>query len=110
MAIIVEDLANDLAIRDHHLGTIGVQQNGAEQGNMLHLPLHAGHLNVLANPEWLGENDRQSRDDIAEDSLHGECNAGARDSQPGYQRQQLDTKVLQCHDGEQQQHQPADDP
>ena len=93
-AVVVDDLADDLAVRHHDAGAVGVNQGGGEQFNRVHLPMHAGDLDVFADPETLDENDGQARDQVAQDALHGQADADARDAQSGDERQEFDLKIV----------------
>ena len=67
---------------------------GVEEVDRFHAALHTHDLHVLAHPERLGKNNRQSGDHVAQHALHGQGHAGARHAQPGDERQQFYPKVL----------------
>ena len=108
-AVVVDDLADDLAVRHHDAGKVGVNQGGREQFNRVHLPMHAGDLDVFADPKTFHENNGQTRDQIAQDALHGEADADARDAQSGDERQEFDLKIVRDEQQGQDEHEELHD-
>ena len=83
LAVVVQDFANDFAVRDDHHGHVGVAELGAEQLDRLDAPFHANHGNVFPDPERLGEDNGQPGGEIAQHPLHREGDAGASHSAAG---------------------------
>src|SRR6185312_14490254 len=107
---VVQDLADDLAVGDHHLRHVGVPERGAEEGDVLHRALLARHRDEVADLEGTRHHDRQPRDTVAENALHRERYPGAGDAETGNERQQLHAQVLQRHDREKREHQHPGEP
>jgi hypothetical protein len=99
-AAIVENLADDLAIRDHHLRPVRVSQRGAEQTDVEDFTFFLGDRNVFADMEGPREDDGKARGDIAEYPLHRQRHCRAGHTEARNQRHQFDTEILQRQYGE----------
>ena len=104
-AVVMQDFADDLAIRNHHFGHVRVIQRGLEHADGFHGALDPGNGDVFADAERACKYDRQAGDDVAQYALHRQCNPRARDPDPRDERQQLHPEILQRHDGEHAQNQ-----
>src|SRR4029077_15781885 len=100
--VVVEYLADYLAVGNDYVRGVDVRERRAEERDALHYSLNPGDGDVFPDTERLGEDDREARDHVAEHTLGGERDAGTGHTEPGEERQQFHAKVLQCHDGEQQ--------
>src|SRR5207302_6663445 len=68
-AVVVEDLADDLAIGYGDDGTVAVHEFRGKQLDVGDLAVDAEQLDVLADLVRLGEDDGQAGDEVAEHSL-----------------------------------------
>ena len=107
LPVVVQYLADDLAIGHHYCRVVRVAEDGGEEVDRFDLALDADDRDVLPNAERPGKYDRKARHQIAEHALHCQRNAGARHTQARNQRQELDAEILQRHDKEQGQYQEA---
>jgi hypothetical protein len=108
-AVVVQDLADDLAVRDHHAREVRVPERGVEQLDIQHLALLFRYRDVVADPERAREDDRQPGHQVAEHALHGERDPRPGDAESRDQRQELHAEVLQRHDHEETQHEDVRD-
>ena len=109
VAAVVEDFADDFTIGNNDPRVVAMKQRRGEKLDVGDLAIHANHFDVLADAKRLGENDRQSRDDIAEHTLRGQTDADARHADTRDQRRDLDAEFVQReHHGEAKHNQSHD--
>ena len=70
---------------------------GGGQLDRGHVALDAVHLDVLADPEGLGEDDGQPGHDVAQHALQREADADARHADAGDERRDLEAELVERH-------------
>src|SRR4029077_4424420 len=109
-AVVVEDLADHLAVGNDHAGSTDVPGGGVEKRDGFDHSLHPGYCDVLTDAKGLGKDNRKASYEIAENPLRGECHPSASDAEPSHERQQLDTEILQREQREEQRAECPGDP
>src|SRR5882762_10692387 len=97
-AVVVQDLADDLAVRDDDARPVGMEQRRREQLDRHDVAVHADQLDVLAYAKGLGENDREPRHHVAQHALERDTNAQAGDADAGDQWSDLEAELVERHD------------
>src|SRR5207237_533740 len=101
LAVVVQDLADDLAVGYYDFRTVRVPERGIEKADVEHLAFFLDDGNVLAYAERTREDDGEPGHDVSEHPLHGERDSRAGHTEPGDEREQFHPEVLQRHDEEQ---------
>ena len=87
--------ARDLAVRDAHHGAIERTNAGRTQADVIDGAHHVPHLQDIADPDGLIEDERRAGDDVFERLLRRERHRNAPDAQPGQRRREIHAEVAQ---------------
>src|SRR5438093_729188 len=98
-AIVVEDLADDPPIRNDDARPVGMQERGREELDPRNVAAYGQELDVFADAEGLGEDDREAGHEVTEHSLQREADPEAGHADTGDQRRDLETELVERHHG-----------
>src|SRR5512133_111246 len=98
MAVVVENLTHNLPVGNNDPGIVHMQQRGGKQVDIGYLAVYPEKFDIFTDGKWLGNNDRQPRNQVGEDSLHGKADADPGHADSGDERRDLDPHLSQRHD------------
>ena len=79
----MQNLADDLVVRNHDPRQVRMDQGGGKDINRGHLAIDTDQLDVFSDAEGLREDDGQSRHDVPQNTLERNADAYTGDANPG---------------------------